>query len=74
MTALTTPLQINTFRLMTLKRGIMLEQRGLKMSRGRSCLAIAKSELGFKRTAKAKDVLAALDEKIAQAEQAMAVA
>lgn len=68
---LTTPLQIATFRLQTLKRGIMLEQRGLKMSRGRSCLSIAKSELGFSRNAKTGDVLVALEIKIAENEREM---
>ncbi len=64
MTALTTPAQIQAFRLKTLQRGILLEQKGMKMSRGRSCLAIAKSELGMSRRAPATWVLAALEERI----------
>jgi len=74
MTMLTTPAQINTFRLCTLRRGIKLEQVGMKLSRGKSCLAIAKAELGFTRNAKAADVLAKLDSMIAEAQQAMAMA
>ena len=74
MTMLTTPAQINTFRLCTLRRGIKLEQVGMKLSRGKSCLAIAKAELGFTRNAKAADVLAKLDSMIAEAQQAMALA
>lgn len=74
MTMLTTPTQINTFRLCTLRRGIKLEQVGMKLSRGKSCLAIAKAELGFTRNAKAADVLAKLDSMIAEAQQEMAMA
>ena len=74
MSMLTTPDQINTFRLCTLRRGIKLEQVGMKLSRGKSCLAIAKAELGFTRGAKAADVLAKLDSIIAQAQQEMALA
>lgn len=74
MSMLTTPAQINTFRLCTLRRGIKLEQMGMKMSRGKSCLAIAKAELGFNRTAKTADVLAKLDQVIAEAQQDMATA
>mgnify|MGYP000367225735 CR=1 FL=1 len=74
MTMLTTPAQINTFRLCTLRRGIKLEQVGMKLSRGKSCLAIAKAELGFTRNAKAADVLAKLDSMIAEAQQEMAMA
>jgi len=45
---LETPQQINAFRLRTLARGLRLEINGLKMSRGRSCYSIVKSEFGFK--------------------------
>jgi hypothetical protein len=64
MTALTTPNQIQAFRLKTLQRGILLEQKGMKMTRGRSCLSIAKQELGMSRRAPAAWVLAALEEQI----------
>ena len=62
MTALTQPNQIEAFRIATLIKGIELESRGLKMSRGKSCLAIAKAQLGLKRTAKTEDVIAQLKE------------
>jgi hypothetical protein len=60
MTMLTNPNQIQAFRIATLIKGIQLEARGLKMSRGKSCLAIAKAELGLGRTAKREDVVAQL--------------
>lgn len=74
MSALTTPLQINTFRLATLRRGIKMEAFGMKLTRGRSCLSIAKSELGLGRNARREDVLAALDAKIAEAHAEMGIA
>ena len=49
MTALTTPEQINLYRLCTLRTGLKLEIRGMQMSRGRSCYAILKAE-GYKGT------------------------
>jgi hypothetical protein len=39
---------IALWRLLTLRQGIKLEGKGMKMSRGRSCLAIVKSEFGWK--------------------------
>jgi hypothetical protein len=39
---------IEMYRLMTLRRGIMLESKGMRLSRGRSCLSIVKSEFGWK--------------------------
>ena len=63
MTALTNPNQIQAFRIATLLKGIQLEARGLKMSRGKSCLAIAKAELGLGRNAKREDVVAQLQSK-----------
>ncbi len=63
MTMLTNPNQIQAFRIATLMKGIQLEAKGLKMSRGKSCLAIAKAELGLGRNAKREDVLAQLQEK-----------
>ena len=59
---LTQPNQIEAFRIKTLIKGIQLEARGLKMSRGRSCLAIAKAQLGLGRNAKREDVIAQLQE------------
>lgn len=62
MTVLTQSNQIAAFRIKTLIKGIQLEARGLKMSRGKSCLAIAKSELGLGRNAKREVVIAKLEE------------
>ena len=39
--------QISKFRLITLYKGIELEGKGLRVSRGRSCLAIVNSEFGW---------------------------
>jgi hypothetical protein len=50
MTMLTNPTQINQFRYMTLLRGLGLEIKGMKMSRGISMYAIIKKELGLKGT------------------------
>lgn len=62
MSVLTQPNQIEAFRIKTLIKGIQLEARGLKMSRGRSCLAIARAQLGLGRNAKREDVIAQLQE------------
>ena len=48
MTTVLTGNQIPTFRLMTLYKGIEIEGKGLKVSRGRSCLTIVKKEFGWK--------------------------
>lgn len=45
---ITEPNQIELYRLLTLRAGLRLELRGLKISKGRSCYAIIKQELGFK--------------------------
>jgi hypothetical protein len=42
------PDQIKIFRLLTLRQGIKLEIKGLKVSRGASAYAIIKAELGLK--------------------------
>ena len=62
MSVLTQPNQIEAFRIKTLIKGIQLEAKGLKMSRGRSCLAIARAQLGLGRNAKREDVIAQLQE------------
>jgi hypothetical protein len=62
MSVLTQPNQIEAFRIKTLIKGIQLEARGLKMSRSRSCLAIARAQLGLGRNAKREDVIAQLQE------------
>lgn len=48
MTALTTPAQIATYRLATLRTALKLETKGLRMSRGPTALSILRSEYGYK--------------------------
>ena len=48
MTMLTNPTQIAHFRYLTLLRGLGLEIKGLKMSRGMSMYALIKKELGLR--------------------------
>jgi hypothetical protein len=50
MTMLTNPTQINQFRYMTILRGLGLEIKGLKVSRGMTMYALIKKELGLKGT------------------------
>jgi hypothetical protein len=45
---LDTPEQIENFRHFTILQGLELELLGMKMSRGRSCYAIAKQEFCLK--------------------------
>ena len=47
MTTLSTPEQIEAYRLATLRTGLRLEIRGLRMSRGRTSYALLK-DLGYK--------------------------
>lgn len=47
MSALTTPTQIALYRLATLRSGLQLETKGLRMSRGQSAYAILKG-MGYK--------------------------
>jgi hypothetical protein len=54
---------VQLYRILTLRSGLALESKGLRLSRGRSCYAIVKEEFGF-RGSKAK-VLAQLDDLIA---------
>jgi hypothetical protein len=42
------PEQIEHFRFLTLRQGLKLEIKGLRMSRGASAYAIIKAELGLK--------------------------
>jgi len=46
--ALTEPWQIDLFRMKTLAKGLELEIKGMKMSRGRSAYSIVKEEYGLK--------------------------
>jgi hypothetical protein len=50
MTMLTNPTQIATFRYCTMLRGLGLEIKGIKMSRGMTMYALIKKELGLKGT------------------------
>jgi hypothetical protein len=45
---LTKPDEIAAYRLLVLQKGLSLETKGIKMSRGRSCYAIIKDEFGLK--------------------------
>jgi len=40
--------QIAMARVLTLRQGLKLEVRGMRMSRGRTCYSIVKEEFGFK--------------------------
>ena len=57
---------IALYRLMTLRRGIMMEAKGMKLTRGRSCLSIVKSEFGWK--GNRDKILALLEAEIAKGE------
>lgn len=50
MTMLTNPTQIATFRYCTMLRGLGLEIKGLRMSRGMTMYALIKKELNLKGT------------------------
>lgn len=50
MTALTTPDQIATFRLATLRSALRLETKGMKASRGPSAYSILRKDYGYKGT------------------------
>lgn len=47
MTALTTPAQIELYRLATLRSALRLEIRGMRVSRGRTAYAILK-DMGYR--------------------------
>lgn len=48
MTAITNPDDIATYRLLVLQKGLSLETKGIKMTRGKSCYSIIKNEFGLK--------------------------
>ena len=50
MTMITNPTQIATFRYCTMLRGLGLEIKGLKCSKGMTMYALIKKELGLKGT------------------------
>jgi hypothetical protein len=64
MTALTTPEQIALFRIAALKQAVKLELMGLRR-RGRSATAIAREEMGLKKSASRKEVIEALEQALA---------
>lgn len=43
-----TPEGIAAFRLLTIRSGLKMETRGMKLTRGPSCLSIVKREFGIK--------------------------
>ena len=51
------------YRLLVMRQGLQLEIKGIRMSRGRTCYAMAKSEFGFK--GNRDKVLAQLEDYIA---------
>lgn len=59
--ALIEPMQIDTFRLMALKASVKLEAKGMRRSSGRSATAIARTKLGFDRSASREEIIEALD-------------
>lgn len=62
---------VNLFRMMTILRGLKMEAKGLKMTRGMSCLAIAKREFGLK--GNREKVLAQFEVLVEQARASVAV-
>ena len=66
MTMLTTPNQIAAFRLSCFKQAVRAEARGMQLTRGRKQTPVIRAELGLKRNATMEQVLAAIDERIAQ--------
>lgn len=42
------PSAVNIFRMITLANGLKMEIKGLRMTRGRTCYAVIKSEYGLK--------------------------
>lgn len=62
---LDTPAQIEGARIIAIKAGLRMEARGMKMSRGRSALTIAR-EMGLTNKRTAKGALADLEVIVAQ--------
>jgi len=60
MTILSTPTQVNGYRLLTLRTAVKLEVAGMKR-RGPSAASIVKTEFGLKKGMKPADVLAFLN-------------
>lgn len=64
MTALSTPEQINRFRLVSLRSAVKLEAAGMTR-RGKSATSIARTEMKLPKSASRDDVLKALDAALA---------
>ena len=62
---------IPLFRLLTLRSGVKLEARGMRLTRGRTCTAIAKQEFGLSRGTRRPKVLEAIEAAITAAEAAL---
>ena len=56
--------QIAMARVLTLRQGLKLEVRGMRISRGRTCYSIVREEFGFKGSK--KKVLDQLNEMLAE--------
>ena len=67
MSALTTPAQINAFRLATLRQGILAEMHGMRLTRGRSATAIVKEMLGLPRNTPRIEILRLVSLALAEA-------
>lgn len=59
--ALTTPEQINAYRLLAIRSGLRLESKGIRVTRGVSCRKIVREEFGI-RFRDIEKVRAAFDE------------
>jgi hypothetical protein len=67
---LTTPLQIEAFRLRSLRQGLKLEMKGMRLtSKGKTCYAILKG-MGYKGTKQQVFDAVTIDSEIAMAEAA----
>ena len=65
MSALTTPTAIALYRLATLRSGLKLESKGLRMGKGPTALSILRKEFGYKGTRDA--ILAQVTQDVAEA-------
>lgn len=59
---------IPLYRLRTLKRGVELEEMGMRLFRGRTCTAMAKEMFGLSRGTKRAKVLARIEQAIEEAQ------
>lgn len=62
--------QVNLFRLLTIRSGLKLEQKGFRLtSKAPKCSAIVKAEYGLKRNATLEQCLQVIEQAIACAER-----